>query len=131
MATKHIDIVPFGGSIAPFSGGMTIPKPFAQNILLLHTYITGMFFIDGITTLLEPIENKAQLTLVREPENKYDSKAIVIKDNKGNKLGYVPRKDNAVIANLMDAGKLIYAIVVDNCWYEVRPKVKIDLFMED
>lgn len=50
---------------------------------------------------------------MREPENEYDELAILVKDEKGHKLGYVPRRCNRVPARLMDAGKLLYAVVDD------------------
>ncbi|WP_256374930.1 MULTISPECIES: HIRAN domain-containing protein [unclassified Fibrobacter] len=57
--------------------------------------------------------------------------AIMVKDSQGNKLGYVPRKNNVVVANLMDAGKMVYASVHENRWYAMTPDVTIDLYMED
>lgn len=55
----------------------------------------------------------------------------MVKDSQGNKLGYVPRKNNVVVANLMDAGKIVYASVHENRWYAMTPDVTIDLYMED
>ncbi|MHB1442941.1 MAG: HIRAN domain-containing protein [Candidatus Humimicrobiaceae bacterium] len=47
----------------------------------------------------------------REPQNPYNNQAIMIMHLENNKLGYIPRKDNKIIANLMDAGKTIYGII--------------------
>jgi hypothetical protein len=53
--------------------------------------------------------------LKREPLNEYDELAIAVW--KGTvKCGYVPRDKNEVIANLMDAGKTVFAKVVDIDW---------------
>ena len=34
----------------------------------------------------------------REPDNPYDEKAIVLRDEKGNKLGYIPRDKNEILS---------------------------------
>ena len=52
-----------------------------------------------------------ELTLKREPENEYDEMAILVLNSWGEKLGYVPRKDNFVFSRLMDAGKVLKARV--------------------
>lgn len=48
------------------------------------------------------------LTLVREPDNRYDRKAIRV-EWRGQRLGYVPRRDNAAVAAAMDAGDRLSA----------------------
>jgi len=63
----------------------------------------------------------ASLELCREPKNEHDACAILVQDKSGNKLGYIPRDaNNELIANLIDAGKYLYATVsginsYDNC----------------
>ncbi|MDR1888361.1 MAG: HIRAN domain-containing protein [Zoogloeaceae bacterium] len=48
------------------------------------------------------------LTLVREPENPYDAKAIRV-EWRGQKLGYVPRRENRAVAAAMDRGEILGA----------------------
>lgn len=48
------------------------------------------------------------LTLVREPENRHDSKAIRV-EWRGHRLGYVPRRENATVAAAMDGGDRLSA----------------------
>lgn len=62
--------------------------------------------------VLETVKAGDMLNLKRE-ENKFDDKAILILNEAGQKLGYVPEKDNVVFARLMDAGKLLKAKVTD------------------
>lgn len=50
------------------------------------------------------------LALVREPENPYDPDAIAVL-LADRKVGYIPRRHNAVLARLMDAGKRLCARV--------------------
>jgi hypothetical protein len=51
------------------------------------------------------------LTLVREPENQYDPRAVRI-DWQGHKLGYVPRTDNAAVSHLLDSDRVLAATIV-------------------
>lgn len=58
---------------------------------------------------LEPhlnIEDK--LDFFREPDNRYDKEAIMIKTINDVKIGSVPKQDNVIFARLMDAGKLLF-----------------------
>ena len=68
-----------------------------------------------------------KLDFFREPDNPYDSKAIVIKTVGGVKIGYVPKADNAIFSRLMDAGKLLFARIVSKemsgKWLEIAIKV--------
>lgn len=50
------------------------------------------------------------LALLREPENPYDHDAIAVL-LADRKVGYIPRRHNAVLARLMDAGKHLRARV--------------------
>ena len=51
------------------------------------------------------------MRLVREPKNPFDSFAVALFDAKNRKLGYLPRKENKVVAKLLDAQKNLYAKV--------------------
>jgi len=51
------------------------------------------------------------LSLVREPENVYDARAIRV-EWRGEKLGYVPRAGNEDLAQLMDQGAHLTARIV-------------------
>lgn len=66
----------------------------------------------------------ASLSLVREPGNAYDPRAVRV-DWQGQKLGYVPRIDNAAASHLLDAGHVLHAEIVtlresDNPWDRVE-----------
>ncbi|MCL2296903.1 MAG: HIRAN domain-containing protein [Proteobacteria bacterium] len=66
----------------------------------------------------------AALNLVREPDNAYDPRAVRV-DWLGQKLGYVPRLDNAAVSHLLDAGHVLDAEIVmlrdsDNPWKRVE-----------
>ncbi|GHU49212.1 HIRAN domain-containing protein [Betaproteobacteria bacterium] len=52
----------------------------------------------------------AQLQLIREPDNIHDARAVRV-DWQGQKLGYVPRHDNAALSQLLDRGQALTAAI--------------------
>lgn len=111
-------------------GGL-IPRPFVSTILLLDTFVTGTFFVKGVESLVEKLQSGVRLELRREPANRYDKYAILVNDPDGNKLGYIPRKNNIVLANLMDAGKSVYAKLTRKKSHYSSVDLGISVFMED
>jgi hypothetical protein len=110
--------------------GLELGKPFSRQIYLISASIAGSYYVDDIYELIEKIEIGARLRFVREPDNKYDELAILVKDQNDNKLGYVPRKKNPILARLMDAGKLIYGTVKtinnDNNYINIEMEIIMD-----
>ena len=51
------------------------------------------------------------LSLVREPENTHDARAVRVEWN-GHMLGYVPRAENEAIARQLDVGNKLEARIV-------------------
>ena len=86
-------------------------KPLIMEIHLFDSYIAGTTHLKE-PEVLQSIKTGDTLHLQRE-ENKFDDMAILILNEAGQKLGYVPEKDNVVFARLMDAGKLLKAKVTD------------------
>lgn len=86
-------------------------QPLQREIELFDSYVAGTTHLKE-REVLEMIAIGDQLSLVRE-ENLYDEFAVLIRTEKGQKLGYIPRKDNAVFARLMDAGKLLTAKITE------------------
>ncbi|MBO4347584.1 MAG: HIRAN domain-containing protein [Lachnospiraceae bacterium] len=79
-------------------------KPLTREIFLFDTFISGTTHLED-ASVLNKLKVGDKLSFVREPDNRYDDKAIVIQNTDKEKLGYVPEKDNVVFARLMDAGK--------------------------
>ena len=90
--------------------GLSIPTPFEREILLFDTFVAGTTHIEGIEELAPYLNTDDKLDFFREPDNPYDSKAIVIKNAEGVKIGYVPKEDNMVFSRLMDAGKMLFRL---------------------
>jgi len=71
------------------------------------------------------------LTLVREPENPYDPRAVRV-EWRGRKLGYLPRRENAAVAAEMDRGTRVEGRIADlvvhrNPWQRVRIEIFVAL----
>lgn len=49
---------------------------------------------------------------MREPNNPHDARAVCI-DWHGRKLGYLPRVENAAVAQMMDRGERLEARIVE------------------
>jgi hypothetical protein len=102
--TEITDIIGFiqkGGNV----------KPFLKDIFLIKVNVAGLDYIDDIDEIFPKIEVGDRLELFRESTNEYDKHAILVK-YRGEKIGYVPRKDNYVLSKLMDGGKHLYGVVV-------------------
>lgn len=77
------------------------------HILLQDSPLAGFQYHHGKQRWMDMQAGDA-LTLVREPGNAYDTQAIRV-DWRGLKLGYVPRRENADIARMMDNGAKLEA----------------------
>ena len=83
-------------------------KPLTREIHLFDSFIAGTSHLKDPNVLQKAAVGDT-LTLRRETENRYDSNAILILNEDGEKYGYVPEKDNLIFSRLMDAGKLLVA----------------------
>ena len=92
---------------------LDIEKPFSQRILLMNTFVAGVNHVKGIRKLTRDLKEHETVLLIRESKNEYDDLAILVKNNAGKKLGYIPRMKNEVMARLMDAGKTLEAEVAE------------------
>ena len=108
-----------------------LPKPFERDIYLFDTYVAGTTHIEGIENILSYIKDGDKLVFYREPENEHDPQAIRVETLKKDKIGYVPRQDNIIFSRLMDAGKILFAKVIDK---EIRGKwlkIKIKIYIHE
>ncbi len=68
--------------------------------------------------------------LVREADNPYDSRAVRV-EWQGQKIGYVPRTDNAAISQLLDRGEHVSAMITvlnssANPWERIEFAIYLD-----
>ena len=88
-----------------------MPKLFEADTFLMGMEIAGANFRPLISLLYQQLEEGERLTLLREPNNEYDERAIAVLTQEGKKLGYIPRVNNLILSRLMDAGYVLYALV--------------------
>lgn len=75
-----------------------MPKPFERDIFLFDTYVAGTTHIERMEELEPTLQIEDKLSFFREPDNRFDEQAIVIKTMYGVKIGYIPRQDNVIFA---------------------------------
>lgn len=113
------------------NGELVIPKPFERDIFLFDTYVAGTTHVEGIEELEQYLNIEDKLDFFREPDNKYDNQAIVIKTSGGVKIGYVPKNDNVIFARLMDAGKLLFGRISSKEKKGNWVKIEIKVFLHE
>ena len=117
--------------ISAKAGGLDFGRPFSRQIYLISASIAGSFYMDDIYELIEEIKEGDKLRFTREPDNQHDELAILVKDQNDNKLGYVPRQKNPILARLMDAGKLIYGTVKSANNDDSYINIEMEIYMDD
>ena len=104
-------------------------KPLIREIHLFDSYIAGTTHLKD-QAVLDAIKTGDKLTLQRE-DNKFDSNAILIFTADGQKIGYVPEKDNIIFARLMDAGKMLSAQIKNIDIKGTFHKISIGIYLVD
>ncbi|MDA8128458.1 MAG: HIRAN domain-containing protein [Betaproteobacteria bacterium] len=102
----------------------------AAHILLQDSPLAGFQYHAGKTVWPRMHVGDA-LTLVREPDNPHDARAVRV-EWRGQVIGYVPRRENADVARFMDGGQRLTARIsrlaeVRDPWSRVRFEVLIPL----
>ena len=104
----------------------------AQSIKLLvqSSPLAGFQYHAG-TELWEGLQLGDELTLVREPENPHDARAIRV-EWRGRQLGYLPRAENSAVAAAMDRGERVVGRIAalvkhKNPWRRLRIDVYVVL----
>lgn len=115
---------------AHLKAGGSLSAPFAKEIFLIETHIAGTSHVP-IREIEPSLAIGGPLVLRREPENPHDPLAILILTECGNKLGYVPRDRNEILARLMDAGKLLFARLESKEWHGNWLRVAARVFLRE
>ncbi|MEO8086746.1 MAG: HIRAN domain-containing protein [Bacteroidota bacterium] len=102
---------------------------FRREMLALSCLVAGTSFRSLKET--EPLMLTNNIfELKREQKNKFDEKAVAIYFEK-EKIGYLPKEKNEVIANLMDAGKKFSAKLISKDWEGNWLKLDIEVYLND
>ncbi|MDR1577129.1 MAG: HIRAN domain-containing protein [Deltaproteobacteria bacterium] len=107
-----------------------LPHPFSQQIFLLDIHVAGTSYVQEIFSLTENLKPGDRLDFFREVNNPHDELAIVVK-SAGQKIGYVPRSENVVLARLMDAGKQLFGIFRSKEKVGSWLKLSMRIFLDD
>ena len=109
----------------------TVPMPFQHEVLLKECHVAGTMHVDVILCKTQTLGVGSPLVLKREPKNEHDELAIRVETLAGERIGWVPRKYNDILARLMDAGKLLVAKVsqkeLEDHWLDLR----IGIYLKD
>ena len=126
LTVSNGDIVP----VVVKNGLGAIIKPLVEEILLDSSFIAGTNHIED-ESVFEDLKEGTPLILKREADNKFDKYAILVLNEKHEKLGYIPRQNNKVYARLMDAGKVLKGKVLEVYEEEYYWTIKFDIYMMD
>lgn len=120
-------------SLTVLLSGLALPaitqaKPKRMQWKTLQTSPVARFQYHQGETLWPQLATGQPLTLVREPGNRFDQRAVRI-DWQGEKLGYIPAIDNAAISQLLDRGETLPASIVGlknskNPWERIEVEVR-------
>lgn len=128
---KELSKTGSGSLLQTLHADLQTPAPYSSDVLLLQTYVAGTTHTAGLEELEPFLKPGDRLDLVRIPDNPSDPNAIKIYTRDRVKLGYVPRKENHVLARLMDAGKLLYAKILSKHWQGDWLYIDIEVFLND
>ena len=67
----------------------------------------------------------------KRAESKYEDNLITVSNDKNELVGYVPEVDSPIFARLMDAGKMLFAIVKSISHTTSVPLIEIEIFLKD
>ena len=104
----------------------------AQTVkLLVQSSLLAGFQYHAGTVLWDELKVGDELTLVREPDNPHDGRAVRV-EWRGIQLGYLPRAENEAVAAAMDhgervAGRIAALVQHRNPWRRVRIEVFVVL----
>lgn len=79
----------------------------AKGVRIQQSPVAGFQYHEGEAVWGQLRAGQA-LRLWREPNNRYDKRAVRVEWN-GHKLGYLPRVENAAVSQMMDSGQPLVA----------------------
>lgn len=100
------------------------------SIIVQQSPLAGFQYYQG-KALWDEMKVGDTLTLQREPSNPHDANAVIVFWN-GQRLGYIPRKENSDVARQIDRGAPVKARIVKmtearNPWQRIAFEVYVDL----
>ena len=106
-----------------------MPVAFQQVVFLTNCHLAGTNEIADIKDKVDGIKNDEPLVLHRAATDATDARAVSVETASGTLIGYVPRRYGAVMARLMDAGKLLSAKLIgrdcDEQWTDITVAIEM------
>lgn len=97
--------------------------------LVDETAVAGTRHVPGVRALADGLAPGDELAFVRDRRNPYDPWATEVRDERGNRLGYVSCEHNEVVARLLDGGRDVAGLVgsVDQLgnWTRIQMEVRL------
>ena len=91
----------------------------------------GVIEIDDVLAKVEGVSVGDIIMLRRLVKGVVESHTVVLESGNGEQIGFVPKADREIVANLLDAGKKIVAKLasksVEGHWLNMR----VGLYLED
>lgn len=112
--------------------GMGLSAPFSQHVLVVdRARIAGTAHHGDSEDVLRALEIGEKLKLMREPTNRHDPWTIRILAASGRTLGFLPADINEILSRLMDAGKHIYAKVIEKDDTGTWLRIYVEVYLDD
>lgn len=104
--------------------------PFSRELVVLECHVAGTSYLD-LASIEPRLNPNDRFLLIRETENEHDKFAVAIYTSDNEKLGYLPRAKNETIARLLDAGKMIFAVLRSKQWVDQWLKLELVVWLVD
>lgn len=113
---------PLLGAVAP--AAVAAPR----RILIQRSPVAGFQYHQG-QSVWPQLAVGGELIMVREPRNSHDERAVALYWHH-HKLGYIPRRENIVVAQMLDRGEIPVATITrlmatDDPWQRVEFVVEV------
>lgn len=120
------------GLVAALGAGLAAAPAAAprRNVLIQRSPLAG-FQYHAAEDVWPQLAAGQALALAREPANPHDEHAVRI-DWRGHKLGYLPRAENAAVAQMLDRGEQLRARIAalrasQDPWERVEVAVELSV----
>jgi len=104
-------------------------KPLINKVKLFDSFIGKVYLLEDASTI-QKIKVGQKLILKRRGAS-YSKYEVLILNEAGEHVGFVPDIDQIVVSRLMDAGKSLFGVVTKITRVNKYPVVSIEIYMED
>ena len=121
-----IERIIFAGVVKSLDDADETPESTRSKRRLSSITVAGTSFIDNIDEMSECMDVGTELRLEHDKANKHDIYAVALYLGE-DRVGYVPKGENEIIANLLDAGTRLVATITDMDWHGNWLRIKADI----